>query len=88
MFFRQVKTLTGETPADYIRRARMRRAAELLANTNEEKLTVSEVSYRVGIDDPHYFIKLFRKQYGITPKKYQQGGTAEENEGDDEQIEP
>jgi signal transduction histidine kinase/DNA-binding response OmpR family regulator/ligand-binding sensor domain-containing protein len=88
MFFKQVKTLTGETPADYIRRARMQRAAELLANTNEEKLTVSEVSYRVGIDDPHYFIKLFRKQYGITPKKYQQGGTVEGNEGDDEQIEP
>ena len=88
MFFRQVKTLTGETPADYIRKARMRCAAELLANTNEEKLTVSEVSYRVGIDDPHYFIKLFRKQYGITPKKYQQGGTAEDNEGEDEQNEP
>lgn len=88
MFFRQVKSLTGETPADYIRRARMRRAAELLANTNEEKLNVSEVSFRVGIDDPHYFIKLFRKQYGITPKKYQQGGKAEDNTEDNEQNEP
>lgn len=74
MFFRQVKNLTGETPADYIRLARLRFAAELLADTSGEKLTVSEVSYRVGIDDPHYFIKLFKKQYGITPKKYQQGG--------------
>lgn len=88
MFFRQVKSLTGETPADYIRRARMRQAAELLANTNEEKLNVSEVSFRVGIDDPHYFIKLFRKQYGITPKKYQQGSKAGDNMADDEQNEP
>jgi len=88
MFFRQVKSLTGETPADYIRRTRMRQAAELLANTNEEKLNVSEVSFRVGIEDPHYFIKLFRKQYGITPKKYQQGSKAGDNTADDEQNEP
>ena len=80
MFFKQVKSLTGETPADYIRLARLRYAAELLSNVNGEKLTVSEVSYRVGIDDPHYFIKLFKKQYGITPKKYQQGGQSEQKD--------
>lgn len=70
LFFKRVKTLTGMTPADYIRSARMRKAAELL---NDEKMTVAEVSYKVGIDDPHYFIKLFKQQYGITPKKYQKG---------------
>ena len=80
MFFRQVKNLTGETPADYIRLARLRYAAELLSDANSEKLTVSEVSYRIGIDDPHYFIKLFKKQYGITPKKYQQGGQSEQKD--------
>jgi DNA-binding response OmpR family regulator len=80
MFFKQVKSLTGETPADYIRIARLRYAAELLSGANGEKLTVSEVSYQVGIDDPHYFIKLFKKQYGITPKKYQQGGQSEQKD--------
>ena len=80
MFFKQVKNLTGETPADYIRIARLRYAAELLSGANGEKLTVSEVSYQVGIDDPHYFIKLFKKQYGITPKKYQQGGQSEQKD--------
>ena len=70
IFFRRVKALTGMTPADYIRTVRLRRAAELLASDN---VTVAEVSYKVGIEDPHYFIKLFKNQYGITPKKYQQG---------------
>ena len=70
MFFRRVKSLTGMTPADYIRTVRLRYAAELLMADN---VTVAEVSYKVGIDDPHYFIKLFKHQYGITPKKYQQG---------------
>ena len=70
LFFKRVKTLTGMTPADYIRSARMRKAAELLSN---EKMTVAEASYKVGIEDSHYFIKLFKQQYGITPKKYQKG---------------
>jgi len=70
VFFKKVKALTGETPADYIRIMRLRRAAELL---RDGELTVSEVSYRVGIEDPHYFIRLFKNQYEITPKKYQQG---------------
>lgn len=70
LFFKRVKNLTGMSPADYIRTARMRKAAELLTN---EKMTVAEVSYQVGVDDPHYFIKLFKQMYGITPKKYQKG---------------
>ena len=70
LFFKRVKALTGLTPADYIRTLRLRRAAELLT---DEKTSVAEVSYKVGIEDPHYFIKLFKQQYGITPKKYQKG---------------
>lgn len=70
LFFKRVKALTGLTPADYIRSVRMKKAAQLLAN---DRLSVSEVSYAVGIEDPHYFIKLFKQMYGITPKKYQKG---------------
>jgi AraC-like DNA-binding protein len=32
-------------------------------------------SLQVGISDPHYFAKLFKQQFGISPKKYQQGGS-------------
>ena len=70
IFFKKVKALTGQTPADYIKTLRMNRAAELLKN---ETVTVAEVCYQVGISDPHYFAKVFRQQFGISPKKYQQG---------------
>ena len=70
VFFKKVKALTGQTPAEYIRTLRMERAAEML---REETITVAEVCYKVGISDPHYFTKVFKQQFGISPKKYQQG---------------
>lgn len=70
IFFKKVKALTGQTPADYIRTIRMNKAAEML---REETITVAEVAYKVGINDPHYFAKVFKAQFGISPKKYQMG---------------
>ncbi|MBQ3753181.1 MAG: response regulator [Prevotella sp.] len=70
VFFKKVKALTGQTPADYIKTLRMNRAAEFL---REETITVAEVCYKVGISDPHYFAKVFKQVFGISPKKYQQG---------------
>ena len=74
VFFKKVKALTGQTPADYIRTLRMNRAADML---REETITVAEVAYKVGISDPHYFTKVFKQQFGVSPKKYQQGGVVE-----------
>ncbi len=70
VFFKKVKALTGQTPTDYIKTLRMNRAAELL---QKETITVAEVCYKVGISDPHYFTKVFKQKFGISPKKYQQG---------------
>lgn len=70
IFFKKVKALTGQTPADYIRTLRMNRAAEML---REETVSVAEVAYQVGISEPHYFTRIFKQQFGISPKKYQQG---------------
>ena len=70
IFYKKVKALTGMTPADYIKTQRLNHAAELL---KEETVTIAEVCYKVGINDPHYFSKVFKQQFGISPKKYQQG---------------
>jgi AraC-like DNA-binding protein len=72
VFFKKVKALTGQTPADYIRTLRMNRAAEML---RDETISVAEVAYQVGISEPHYFTRVFKQQFGISPKKYQQGNS-------------
>lgn len=72
-FFKKVKKITGQTPNDYIKTMRMNHAAELL---KDDKLTISQVSYMVGIDDPYYFSKSFKVFFGVTPSNYRKGKTS------------
>lgn len=67
IFYKKVKGLTGYSPNEYIRIIRMKRAAELLLSN---EYTVSEVSYMVGIEDPFYFSKCFKTQFGVAPSVY------------------
>jgi signal transduction histidine kinase/DNA-binding response OmpR family regulator len=64
---RKIKALTELTPIDFIRLIRLRKSAELIQNGDYR---VGEVCYLVGINSPSYFIKLFQKQFGITPKEF------------------
>lgn len=61
---RKLKAITGLTTKDYILQLRIHRAKQLLLGTD---LTVAEIAYRCGMDDPGYFSTLFRKATGITP---------------------
>lgn len=67
LFFKKIKYLTGYTPNDFIRVRRMKKAAELLKTY---KYNVSEVSYMVGINDPFYFSKCFKAQFGCSPSRF------------------
>ncbi|MCR5131146.1 MAG: substrate-binding domain-containing protein [Prevotella sp.] len=62
--YRKVKTLTGESPVEQLRKARLVRGRQLLATTNK---TISEVAYDVGFSAPSYFTKCFRDEFGISP---------------------
>lgn len=61
---RKLKAITGLTTKDYILQLRISQAKSLLLDTG---LTVSEIAYRCGMDDPNYFSTLFRKATGMTP---------------------
>ena len=67
LFFKKVKFLTGYSPNELIRVRRMTKAAELLKTY---RYNVSEVSYMVGINDPFYFSKCFKAQFGCSPSHY------------------
>lgn len=67
-FFKWFREHFGATPLDYITHERVKLAKQLLAS---KSTTVTEVSYRCGFADVNYFVRLFRKTEGITPKAYQ-----------------
>ena len=65
--YRKMKSLTGQTPADFIRMVRLKTAAKLL---KEEKCTVSEACYRTGFASPQNFAKHFKEMFGVLPSQY------------------
>ena len=64
---RKMKDLTGQTPHDFIRKVRLKKATELLASG---KMNVSEVTYTCGFSSPTSFSALFKKFYGVAPSQY------------------
>lgn len=67
IFYKKVRGATGYTPNEYIRVIRLRKAAEQL---KEGEKNVSEVAYAVGFDNPYYFSKCFKEQFGMPPSQY------------------
>lgn len=65
--YRKMKSLMGQTPADFIRTVRLKTAAKLL---KEEKCTVSEACYRTGFASPQNFSKHFKEMFGVLPSQY------------------
>ncbi len=67
LLFTKLKALTNQTPNNFMKTIRLKRAAQLL---EQRKLNVSEVAYRVGFRDTRYFSKCFQKQFQKTPSEY------------------
>ncbi|PHN04555.1 hybrid sensor histidine kinase/response regulator transcription factor [Flavilitoribacter nigricans] len=65
--YRRIKSTTDVSINAFIRSIRLRRAAQLLRNT---QYNISEISYQVGFNDLKYFRKCFRKQFGKNPSEY------------------
>ncbi|MBQ1980786.1 MAG: helix-turn-helix domain-containing protein [Alistipes sp.] len=65
--FRKVKQITGIGPNEYMRLARLKRAAELL---QERRHSIADICMLVGFNSPSYFSSCFKKQYGCLPTDY------------------
>ena len=63
------KADTGRTIREYIAEKRCEKAAELLISTS---LPIQDISFRVGYPDNNYFVKVFRKQFAMTPTEFRQ----------------
>lgn len=65
---RKIKVIAGTSPADFIRLIRLKKATELIIDGRHR---IGEICFLVGINSPSYFIKLFQKQFGMTPKEFE-----------------
>ena len=77
VFYKKVRGVTGYSPYEYLRVIRLKKAAEMLLT---EDLTIAEVAYSVGINDPFYFSKCFKSQFGVSPSAYRKKLPEGENE--------
>jgi signal transduction histidine kinase/ligand-binding sensor domain-containing protein/DNA-binding response OmpR family regulator len=66
-FYKQILAITEKTPSELIRHIRLKRAAHLL---EKSELYVNEIAFQVGFNDPKYFRKYFKDEFGVTPNEY------------------
>ena len=66
-FIHLFKKCTGKSPKNYIMEMRVKRAAQLLENTD---LPMQKVGEEVGISDQNYFSRIFKKYNGVSPLNY------------------
>ncbi len=64
---RKLKSLTGLSPGEFIRNIRMKHAVQMLSNNIGN---ISEIAYAVGFNDPKYFSRCFKSEFGMTPKDW------------------
>ena len=67
--YKKIKTITGKTPIEFIRVIRLKRAAQMLG---ESQLNVSEIAYQTGFNSPRIFSRYFKEEFGLLPSAYQE----------------
>ena len=67
LFYRRIKSTTGQSAGEFIRDVRLKRAAQLLAGT---QLRVSDVAYQVGMQDLKHFRTVFQSLHKMSPSEY------------------
>lgn len=74
--YKKLKATTGKTPVEFIRLIRLKRGAQLL---RESQLNVSEIAFQLGFNNPKYFSKYFKEEFGVLPSVYQEHEGKETN---------
>lgn len=68
--YRKFKSIMGQTPADFIRNMRLKRAAQWMEQGDRSEFLLYEVANKFGFNTPKYFTKYFKERYSQTPSQY------------------
>lgn len=71
--YRRMKSLTGLSPTDFIKKVRLQKACDVLAG---QTVSVTETAFITGFSDPKYFARCFKREFGLTPSQYKRGSVA------------
>jgi DNA-binding response OmpR family regulator len=66
-FYKKIMSLTGKSPLEFMRMIRLQHAAQLL---KKSQLTVAEIAYKVGFNNPKYFARYFKEAYKMLPSAF------------------
>jgi AraC-like DNA-binding protein len=72
-FSQKFKLITRISPQEYLKKQRLLQSKNYL-----KQMSVTETAYEVGYDSISHYIRLFKKEFGITPKQYQLQSRARE----------
>lgn len=67
VFYRKIKAIVGLSPIDFVKKIRVKRAAQLLETG---KFSVAEVAYQSGFTTAQYLSKVFKETMGCSPSQY------------------
>lgn len=70
--YRKLKSLTNFSGNEFIKNVRLKKAVQLLET---ESFTIAEIAYKVGFNDPSYFTRIFKKEFGKSPSEYLEKST-------------
>jgi AraC-like DNA-binding protein len=67
----------GVTPLEYLRRSRLSACAKLLRDPNRDRQSITEICFSCGFNSSAHFSNEFRREYGVSPRKYRAGNVDE-----------
>lgn len=70
LLHKKLQSLVGQSAVKVIRSYRLTKAKELMEARGAGQVTVSEIAYEVGFNDPKYFTRCFTKHYGMSPSEF------------------
>jgi signal transduction histidine kinase/ligand-binding sensor domain-containing protein/DNA-binding response OmpR family regulator len=65
--YRKILSITGKTPLEFIRSIRLKRAAQLLEKSG---MSIAEIAYETGFNNPKNFTKAFKEEFGMPPSRF------------------
>lgn len=77
LFYHKVKTITGQTPNNFIQTIKLKKAADILLS--DPTKNISEVAYQTGFNSSRYFSMCFKNHFGVKPSKYIQNASIQKS---------